>query len=130
MQSLFGRRGSPDAFLYAFDLLELDGRDLRNESRARRRSTLVQLLAEAQPGIRLCEHIEDTNGAVVFRAACNMGLEGIVAKRCDSRYHSGRSRDWIKIRNRTSDVDCSQQAGGRPALICVSLEPKERSPKP
>ncbi len=37
--------------------------------------------------------------AVVLRAACNLGLEGIVAKRRDSRYHSGRSRDWIKIKN-------------------------------
>jgi bifunctional non-homologous end joining protein LigD len=87
------------AFLYAFDLLELDGRDLRGEPWARRRSMLVQLLADAEPGIRLCEHIEDADGAVVFRAACNMGLEGIVAKRRDSRHRSGRSRDWIKIKN-------------------------------
>ena len=49
--------------------------------------------------IRLNEHIEGTDGAVVFRAACAMGLEGIVAKRRDSRYRSGRSRDWIKIKN-------------------------------
>ena len=66
---------------------------------ASRRAALVQLLRDAEPGIRLCEHIEDADGAVVFRAACNMGLEGIVAKRRDSRYHSGRSRDWIKIKN-------------------------------
>ena len=46
--------------------------------------------------IRLNEHIE---GAVVFRQACVMGLEGIVAKRRDSRYRSGRCRDWIKIKN-------------------------------
>ena len=50
-------------------------------------------------GVRLCEHIEDVDGAVVFRQACVMGLEGIVAKRRDSRYRSGRSRDWIKIKN-------------------------------
>ena len=50
-------------------------------------------------GVRLCEHIEDADGAVVFRAACNTGLEGIVAKRRDSRYRSGRTRDWIKIKN-------------------------------
>jgi ATP-dependent DNA ligase len=49
--------------------------------------------------IRLNEHIEDADGAVVFRQACVMGLEGIVAKRRDSRYRSGRSRDWIKIKN-------------------------------
>jgi len=55
--------------------------------------------AGADEGIRLCEHIEGADGAVVFRAACNMGLEGIVAKRRDSRYRSGRTRDWIKIKN-------------------------------
>ena len=99
MRAVFGRGGSREAFLYAFDLLKLNGRDLRNEPWARRRAELVQLLAAADEGIRLCEHIEDTDGAVVFRAACNMGLEGIVAKRRDGRYRSGRSRDWIKIKN-------------------------------
>jgi bifunctional non-homologous end joining protein LigD len=59
----------------------------------------MQLLADAQLGIRLCEHIEDVDGPVVFRQACVMGLEGIVAKRRDSRYRSGRCADWIKIKN-------------------------------
>jgi bifunctional non-homologous end joining protein LigD len=99
MRACFSRQGAPEAFLYAFDVLEIDGRDLRSESWVRRRDALVQLLANADAGIRLCEHIEDADGAVVFRAACAMGLEGIVAKRRDSRYHSGRSRDWIKIKN-------------------------------
>ena len=99
MRACFSRQGAPEAFLYAFDLLELDGRDLRNEPWARRRDALVQLLADADAGIRLNEHIEDVDGAVVFRQACVMGLEGIVAKRRDSRYRSGRSREWIKIKN-------------------------------
>jgi bifunctional non-homologous end joining protein LigD len=99
MRLAVSRDGSPDAFLYAFDVLELDGRDLRDEPWARRRALLVQLLADAEPGIRLCEHIEDVDGAVVFRAACTMGLEGVVAKRRDSRFRSGRSRDWIKVKN-------------------------------
>ena len=100
MRAVFSRHGSPDAFLYAFDLLELDGRDLRGEPWHDRRAVLVQVLADANTGIQLCEHIEDVDGAVVFRQACVMGLEGIVAKRRDSRYRSGRSRDWIKIKNR------------------------------
>jgi bifunctional non-homologous end joining protein LigD len=99
MRAVFGRKGSPDAFLYAFDVLELDGRDLRAQRWDIRRALLVDLLAVAGAGIRLCEHI-DADGAVVLRAACNMGLEGIVAKRRDSRYRSGRSRDWIKLKNR------------------------------
>jgi bifunctional non-homologous end joining protein LigD len=100
MRAMFGRHGSPEAFLYAFDLLELDGRDLRNEPWGHRRALLEQLLAGSPPGIRLCEHIEDVDGAVVFRQACVMGLEGIVAKRRDSRYRSGRCRDWIKVKNK------------------------------
>ena len=56
-------------------------------------------LADAAAGIRLNEHIEDVDGAVVFRQACVMGLEGIVAKRRDSRYRSGRCQEWIKIKN-------------------------------
>ena len=99
MRAVFSRNGALEAFLYAFDLLELDGRDLRNEPWARRRALLEQLLAEADAGIRLNEHIEDVDGAVVFRQACVMGLEGIVAKRRDSRYRSGRCREWIKIKN-------------------------------
>jgi bifunctional non-homologous end joining protein LigD len=99
MRACFSCQGAPEAFLYAFDVLELDGRDLRNQTWARRRAVLVQLLANADDGIRLCEHIEDADGAVVFRVACNMGLEGIVAKRRASRYHSGRSRDWINVKN-------------------------------
>jgi ATP-dependent DNA ligase len=92
--------GSPDVFLYAFDVLELDGRDLRAQSWDARRTLLTQLLDRCQDGLRLSEHIADTDGAVVFRQACVMGLEGIVAKRRDSRYRSGRRREWIKVKNR------------------------------
>jgi ATP-dependent DNA ligase len=96
---VFGRHGSREAFLYVFDLLELDGQDLLGERWDDRRGCLADLLGAGADGIRLCEHIEDADGAVVFRAACNMGLEGIVAKRRDSRYRSGRCRDWIKVKN-------------------------------
>jgi bifunctional non-homologous end joining protein LigD len=99
MSAVFGRRGSREAFLYAFDLLELDGEDLRGKRWDDRRALLARLVTGAGEGVRLCEHIDDADGAVVFRAACNMGLEGIVAKRRDSRYRSGRCRDWVKIKN-------------------------------
>jgi bifunctional non-homologous end joining protein LigD len=79
MRAVFSHHGGSEAFLYAFDPLELDGRDLRHEPWARRRALLAQILPDAEAGIRLCEHIEDVDGAVVFRGACNMGLEGIVA---------------------------------------------------
>jgi len=91
MRACFSRHGAPEAILYAFDLLELDGQDLRPKPWAARRDALVRLLADTGDGIRLCEHIEDVDGAVVFRQACVMGLEGIVAKRRNSRYRSGLS---------------------------------------
>jgi bifunctional non-homologous end joining protein LigD len=76
---------------------------MRSASRAQRwdarRPLLNELLNRCQDGIRLSEHIADTDGAVVFGQACAMGLEGIVAKRRDSRYRSGRCRDWVKIKN-------------------------------
>jgi bifunctional non-homologous end joining protein LigD len=87
------------AFLCAFDLLELDGTDLRHEPWETRRATLASLLRKPADGIRLCEHIEDADGDLVFRHACKLGLEGIVAKRRDKPYRSGRSVDWIKIKN-------------------------------
>jgi ATP-dependent DNA ligase len=74
--------------------------DLRAQSWDARRALLTQLLDRCQDGLHLSAHIADTDGAVVFRQACVMGLEGIVAKRCDSRYRSGRCREWIKVKNR------------------------------
>ena len=104
MRAVFSRKGSPDVFLYAFDVLELDGRDLRAQSWDARRALLTQLLDRCQDGLRLSEHIVDTDGAVVFRQACVMGREGIVAKRRDSRYRSGRCREWIKVKNHAHPV--------------------------
>jgi ATP-dependent DNA ligase len=94
-----GRMGSRDAFLYAFDLLEIDGEDLRAYEWHVRRATLRSLLKKSKPGIQLSEHLEGADGDAVFHHACTMGLEGIVAKRRDRPYRSGRSPDWIKVKN-------------------------------
>jgi bifunctional non-homologous end joining protein LigD len=99
LRSAVSRKGSREAFLYAFDLLELDGTDLRRDACAVRRETLASLLRMAGPGIRLSEHIDGADGAAVFQHACAMGLEGIVAKRRDRPYRSWRSTDWIKVKN-------------------------------
>jgi len=96
------RRHDHVAFLYAFDLLELDGADLRREPLEMRKATLTSLLAKVGPGLRLNEHIQHEDGEVVFRHACKLGCEGIVSKRLGSRYTSGRSRDWVKMKNPTS----------------------------
>ena len=121
MRAVFSRKGSPDLFLYAFDMLELDGHDLRAQSWDTRRALLTQLLDRCQDGLRLSEHVEDTDGAVVFRQACVMGLEGIVAKRRDSRYRSGRCREWIKVKNR------AHPAFERAVLIALSKRTGSRS---
>ena len=93
------RRNEPQAFLYAFDLLELNGTDLRREPIEVRKATLASILRKSRPGVRLNEHMEHPEGAVVFQHACKMGLEGIVSKRLGSRYRSGRSADWLKFKN-------------------------------
>jgi bifunctional non-homologous end joining protein LigD len=85
-------------FLFAFDLLELDGRDLRREPIETRKATLASLLRRCPPGGRLNEHLAHS-GDMVFRHACKLGLEGIVSKRLGSRYRSGRSPDWLKFKN-------------------------------
>jgi ATP-dependent DNA ligase len=56
----------------------------------------------ATPGLRLNEHMEEEDGPLVFRHACKLGLESIVSKHKDSRYHSGRSRYWIETKNQLS----------------------------
>jgi hypothetical protein len=76
----------------------LNGDDLRREPLAVRKATLASVLAKAAPGLRLNEHIE-ADGPTVFAHACKMGLEGIVSKRKDSAYRSGRSPDWLKMKN-------------------------------
>src|SRR5262245_48839510 len=92
------RRGDGTVFLFAFDLLELNGHDLRREPLEVRKATLRSLLVKVGPGLRWNEHIEG-DGETIFRHACKLGLEGIVSKRKDSPYRSGRSADWLKMKN-------------------------------
>jgi len=92
------RERPAEIFLYAFDLLELDGQDLRRESLETRKATLASLLRGCGPGLRLVEHLEH-GGDVVYRHACRLGCEGIVSKRLGSPYVSGRTRHWLKFKN-------------------------------
>ena len=85
-------------FLYAFDLIELNGEDLRRDPLQVRKATLASIVAKARPGIRFNEHLEG-DGPTAFAHACKLGLEGIVSKRKDSPYRSGRSPDWLKCKN-------------------------------
>jgi ATP dependent DNA ligase domain len=92
------RRHDGKVFLYAFDLIELNGADLRREPLDVRKATLRSLLVKVAPGLRWNEHIEG-DGETIFRHACKLGLEGIVSKRKGSPYRSGRSPDWLKMKN-------------------------------
>jgi bifunctional non-homologous end joining protein LigD len=92
------RHHDESVFLYAFDLIELNGDDLRPDPLEGRKATLEMILAKAGPGIRFNEHMGG-DGETVFRHACKLGLEGIVSKRKDSAYRSGRSPDWLKSKN-------------------------------
>jgi bifunctional non-homologous end joining protein LigD len=92
-------RSDAAVFLYAFDLVELNGDDLRRDPLEVRKATLASVLAKAGAGIRFNEHLEFDDGETVFRHACRLGLEGIVSKRLGSRYRSGRSPDWLKMKN-------------------------------
>jgi bifunctional non-homologous end joining protein LigD len=65
-----------------------------------RKGKLEKLLARTQ-GVRLSEHMEG-QGAIIFQYACKMGLEGIVSKRRDMTYRSGRVKSWIKVKNPAS----------------------------
>jgi bifunctional non-homologous end joining protein LigD len=84
--------------MWAFDIIELNGDDLRREMLKRRKVALGKQLARAGSGVQLNEHLE-AEGPVVFDHACRMGLEGIVSKRKASWYQSGRTRDWLKSKN-------------------------------
>jgi bifunctional non-homologous end joining protein LigD len=77
------RHDDESIFLYAFDLIELNGNDLRPDPLQCRKAALEMILAKAGSGIRFNEHIEG-DGETVFRHACKLGLEGIVSKRKNS----------------------------------------------
>jgi bifunctional non-homologous end joining protein LigD len=92
------RRYDTSVFLYAFDLIQLNGDDLRREPLEVRKTTLATVLTGASHGIWFNDHVEG-DGSTVFHHACKLGLEGIVSKRKDSPYRSGRSQDWLKMKN-------------------------------
>ena len=94
---LHSRAHDAGVFLYGFDLIELDGEDLRPAPLEHRKAKLEKLLTRSD-GIRFSEHIEG-DGAMIFAHARKLGLEGIVSKRRDLPYRFGRCKAWVKVRN-------------------------------
>lgn len=90
----------PDRLIfYAFDLLSLGGKDLRSSPLMERRAQLADLIGGNGPTscIQFSEHVVG-NGAAMFEAADRLGLEGIVSKKLSSRYRSGQTRAWLKVK--------------------------------
>ncbi|HVS03139.1 MAG TPA: DNA ligase D [Thermoanaerobaculia bacterium] len=100
LQQALGEGRSEDLVYYAFDLLYLDGRDLRPAPLLRRKEALQRLLAaapsQAAP-LRYSDHVTG-NGPAFLRQACDLGLEGVIAKRAAASYREGRGRDWLKVK--------------------------------
>jgi bifunctional non-homologous end joining protein LigD len=85
--------------LCAFDIL-VDGDDLRKLPLSMRKANLERLLARRPEGIFINPFERGEIGPDLFRAACRMGLEGLVSKRRDRPYQAGRSKHWLKVKNR------------------------------
>jgi bifunctional non-homologous end joining protein LigD len=89
-------------FLYAFDLLELGGIDLRPQPLEERRGNLQHLLRKANGGgVQFNEHIAG-DGQTIFEHACKLGFESIVSKHRAHPYRSGPSKSWLKVKNPTA----------------------------
>lgn len=105
LQNALSEKRTDAVVYYVFDLLELDGRDLRAEPLAGRKATLKALLdasagkagREFRRRVRFSQEF-DADGDELIRSACRLGLEGVVSKRADAPYRSGRSPDWLKVK--------------------------------
>ncbi len=114
------RDGRTDRFVYyIFDLLHLDGRDLTSEPLLERKATLARLLkGTVKTGmIRFADHF-DEGGPVILRHACEMGLEGIVSKRRNASYRSGRSDAFVKTK-----------CHGRQEFVVAGYTPSAAAPR-
>ena len=101
-EALQSRIQDSEAVAFCFDLLAHDGRDLRVMPLIDRKSLLSELVRSRRhrnlDSLHYVEHLIG-DGALIFKHVCALGLEGIVSKRLDSKYRSGRSKAWLKTRN-------------------------------
>jgi bifunctional non-homologous end joining protein LigD len=111
-----GKLPSRNSILYAFDLLYLDGHDLRRTEYRVRRHLLEDALKGQGGAIRVSEEF-DADPDAMMRHACQFGLEGIIAKHRERPYRSGRTGDWIKIKCIQSD-----------AFVVIGYEPSTAVP--
>ncbi len=112
-------RHNASAVLCAFDLLEINGEDIRAQPIEDRKRRLAGLLRLPHEGIAINEHFGG-DGAIIFKHACTLGCEGIVSKRMGSSYRAGRSPHWLKLKNpaapavkREAEEDWGEKRWGR-----------------
>jgi DNA ligase D-like protein (predicted ligase) len=89
-------RAQVPVYIYLFDVLWADGRDVRSRPLLERKQVLRDLLSFGGP-LRYAEH-RDTDGEAYYREACQLGWEGLIAKRADAPYRAGRTKDWLKFK--------------------------------
>jgi bifunctional non-homologous end joining protein LigD len=115
------KKHSDRLIYHAFDLLYLDGYDLRRTPLIERKAALRDVLPKKAKTIAFAEFFEKQDGETVYRHACKLGLEGIVSKLRDSPYRSGRQESWIKLKCTKSDtfpiVAFVEKLGARPRRI-------------
>src|SRR5829696_3561452 len=98
-----GSRVKPEAVFYIFDVIEVDGDDVRKQPIEARKQRLLRMLRHHKPSLQYNELLE-AEGEIVFQQACLMGLEGIVSKHRGSPYRSGSSPHWLKSKNPASEA--------------------------
>nr|WP_271499969.1 hypothetical protein [Bradyrhizobium sp. CCBAU 11357] len=98
--ALHSRKHDREVQFCAFDILAEGGDDLRMLPLSMRKTNLARLLARRPEGVFINPFERGELGPDLFRAACRMGLEGLVSKRRDRPYQGGRTKHWIKVKNR------------------------------
>jgi bifunctional non-homologous end joining protein LigD len=97
LQNALGKGREKSIVYFAFDLLYLDGTDLRGEPLVERKKALEKLLRKSPEAIKFTEHVAG-KGKEFLKKACDFALEGIVSKRASARYKPGRTEDWLKTK--------------------------------
>jgi len=97
---LHSNKNNDEEQLCAFDVLAMDGGDLRKLPLSIRKANLARLLARRPDGIFISPFEQGEIGPDLFRKACEFGLEGLVSKHRDGPYQAGRSKHWIKVKNK------------------------------
>ncbi len=99
LQAAFQEGAKHELTYFVFDLLHLDGHNLRNLPLGKRKKMLLDVLSAANDSltIRFSDHISG-DGQQIFQKACGLGAEGIISKSAEGKYESGRGRGWVKVK--------------------------------